>query len=57
LLAQLLKLPETGRGWVLFAITIMIFMLTVSFTYVLIDLIRNPPEILEVLPGPKKPQD
>lgn len=56
-LVQLLKPPQTGRGWVLFAISVMIFLLTVSFLMVLADLIRNPPELLEALPGPKKPQD
>jgi len=47
---QLLKPPTTSHGWALLMIDIMIFLLTLSFMYMLSDIVRNPPQILDPLP-------
>lgn len=49
MLVQLMKPPETSRGWLLLGLEFAIFLLSVSFLWHLIDLIRDPPVILEPL--------
>jgi len=47
---QLLKPPSTTHEWTLLLIDVLIFVLAISFLYVLADLVRNPPQLLDPLP-------
>jgi len=57
LLVQLLKPPQTGRGGLLLVINLLICLLTMSFLYVLADIFKNPPKLLEPLPESKESKD
>lgn len=51
---QILKPPRTGRRWVLFFINILIGVIILSFLSVLIDILKNPPRLLDPLPETKE---
>mmetsp|Transcript_48418 Transcript_48418/g.156162 ORF Transcript_48418/g.156162 Transcript_48418/m.156162 type:complete len:381 (-) Transcript_48418:84-1226(-) len=51
---QLLKPPESGRGWVLLLINALIVLLSLSFLVTLVDLFRNPPQLLDQLPDTRQ---
>lgn len=57
LLVQLLKPPQSGRGWVLLLIDMIITLLTISFLMGLTDLIRSPPKLLDPLPDSRSSAD
>jgi len=52
LVVQLVKPPGSRRGWVVFAINVLIGILTLSFLALLADMIANPPKLLDPLPEP-----
>jgi len=53
---QLLKPPRSGRGCVLLVIDVIITMLTLSFILCLKDFLKDPPQILELMPERKSPE-
>ncbi|CAL1146810.1 unnamed protein product [Cladocopium goreaui] len=53
LLVQLFKPPSTGRGRLLMSLNLLIVCVLVSFCVVLMDVIRNPPTLLNPPPDPK----
>lgn len=54
IVVQLLKPPQTYRGWVLLVINMLIFLLSISFVVVFVDILRSPPTLLDPLPGGSK---
>jgi len=54
LIAQLLKPPRSGRGWVICAADLFVLMLTITFFMVLADMVQNPPQLLNPLPETSK---
>lgn len=50
IIVELLKPPTTGRGWLVFFLNCLITLVVVSFVISLIDVIQNPPKILDPLP-------
>lgn len=49
-LVQFVRPPETGRGWLIMAINICIAIMLSTAVMILIDLIKDPPQILDALP-------
>lgn len=56
-LVQLLKPPRSRREWVLMLVDVLIFLATICFIVVLVDIIRNPPKLLNPLPEQRDPQN
>jgi len=57
-IVQLLKPPRTHRGWVLLIMNVLIFLLSISFMVVVVDLVRSPPTLLDPVPdGSKESKD
>lgn len=56
-LMQILKPPSSRREWVLMLVDLLIVLATISFIVVLVDVIRNPPKLLNPLPEARDPQN
>lgn len=49
-LIQLLKPPRTKRGWLITVIDLLLLVLTLSFCWTFIDIVRSPPQLLDAMP-------